>query len=397
MTEFADTVHREERLRRWRLVLGEGGGNLCALAGRDAGIDGALSALYGDSGDSPGEGRSQDRRGGLGASALRVARWLGDVRSYFPSSVVRVMQQDAMDRLGLRQMLLEPELLATVDADVRLAADLIALRSIMPGETLQTARLVVSKVLADLERRLAERMRQAVLGSLNRAARTRRPRHQDIDWDRTIRANLAHYLPDQRTVIPERLVGFGRRRSSQRDIVLCVDQSGSMATSVVYAGLFGAVLASLSAVRTRLVFFDTSVVDVSDQLADPVEVLFAAQLGGGTDINSALAYCQRIIERPEDTILVLISDLYEGGHVESMIKRAGAIAGAGVQFITLLALSDDGRPAYDHHIASHFASLGIPSFACTPDLFPELMAATINRESMQQWAGAHEVPLAAMA
>ena len=236
--------------------------------------------------------RSGDRRGGLGGSAPNVARWLGDIRTYFPTSVVRVMQQDALERLDLRQMLLEPELLEAVEPDVHLVADAARCVSVMPDKTKETARLVVRRVVEELERRLANPLRQAVLGSLNRASRNRRPRHNEIDWHRTIRANLKHYQPDYRTIIPETRIGYGRKRTSLRDIILCVDQSGSMATSVVYAGIFGAVLASLPAVRTHVVVFDTAVVDLTAELHDPVELLFGIQLGGGTDINQALGYCQ---------------------------------------------------------------------------------------------------------
>jgi Mg-chelatase subunit ChlD len=373
----------DERLRRWRLILGgdENDGTGCSLSGGDESMDRALTWLY----------DSTRRSGGLGASAPNVARWLGDIREYFPSSVVRVMQQDALERLNLRQMLLEPEMLEAVQPDVHLVADLLSLSGVIPAKTKETARLVVRRVVEELQRRLADPLRQAVIGSLNRAARNRRPRHNEIDWPRTIRANLKHYQPDYKTIIPETRIGYGRKRSSLRDIILCVDQSGSMATSVVYSSIFGAVLASLPAVRTQMVVFDTEVVDLTAELSDPVELLFGAQLGGGTDINRALGYCQGLVRRPHDTILVLISDLYEGGNQGEMLKRAASLVSAGVQFIALLALNDDGAPSYDHGVASTFAKFGIPSFACTPDLFPELMAAAINRQDITQWAAAREI------
>jgi len=326
-----------------------------------------------------------DRQGGLGSSCPNVARWLGDIRQYFPSTVVQVMQKDALERLNLRQMLFEPELLQTVEPDVHLVTQLLSLKNILPNKTKDTARAVVRKVVEDLRRKLEQPTRQAVLGSLNRAARNRRPRHNEIDWHRTIRANLKHYQPDYRTIIPETRIGYGRKRSSLRDIILCVDQSGSMASSVVYAGVFSAVLASLPAVSTRMVVFDTAVVDLSDKLADPVDVLFGTQLGGGTDINQALAYCQSLVRQPQETILVLISDLFEGGNAKEMLKRVAALVAAGVQVIGLLALNDEGAPMFDQNHAAAFAALGIPAFACTPDLFPELMAAAIQRQDIIRW------------
>jgi Mg-chelatase subunit ChlD len=382
----------DERLRRWRLLLGgdPADGIGCALRGDDLAMDKALGALY-DAEPGGGGGSATDRRGGLGGSAPNLARWLGDIRTYFPSSVVRVMQKDALERLDLRQMLLQPEMLEAVEPDVHLVADLVSLKNVMPAKTKETARLVVRRVVEELERRLASPLQQAVMGSLNRAVRNRRPRHNEIDWRRTIRANLRHYQQEYRTIIPETRIGYGRKRSALREILLCVDQSGSMATSVVYAGIFAAVLASLPAVTTRMIVFDTAVVDLTEELQDPVELLFGTQLGGGTDINRALAYCQSLIQRPQDTILVLISDLFEGGNAGEMLKRAAAIIGSGVQVVTLLALNDDGAPCFDHNHAAAFAALGSPAFACTPDLFPDLMAAAINRQDLGQWAAANQV------
>lgn len=366
-----------ERLRRWRLILGskEADGTGCKLSGADLTIDNTLSALY-----------DGERSGGLGSSSPKVARWLGDIRKYFPSSIVKVMQQDALERLNLRQMLLEPEMLSQVEPDVHLVGNLLSLSSVMPEKTKDTARQVVRRVVEDLQRKLTNPTRQAVLGSLNRAIRNRRPRHNEIDWHRTIRANLKHYQQDYRTIIPEVRIGYGRKISALKHIILCIDQSGSMATSVVYAGIFGAVLASLPAVKTRIVAFDTAVVDLTDLSPDPVDLLFGTQLGGGTDINRALAYCQGFVSQPQDTIFILISDLYEGGNRQEMLKRVGGLVGSGVQFITLLALNDDGAPMYDSRIAAALASFGIPAFACSPDRFPDLMAAAISGRDIGKWS-----------
>lgn len=380
-------IDERERLRRWRLMLGKeaseeltGMGEALTLSQQDMGIDGALEALY-----------DAERSGGLGASSPNVARWLGDIRSYFPTSAVRVMQQDALERLHLQQMLLEPELLETVEADVHLVATLLSLNKVIPEKTRDTARQVVRKVVTELERKLANPLIQAVQGSLNRALRNYRPRFNEINWERTIRANLKNYQPESRGIIVEKLVGHGHKRSSLRDVVLCVDQSGSMAASVVYSGIFGAVLASIRALTTRMVVFDTAVVDLTDDLQDPVDLLFGTQLGGGTDINRALGYCQQIITRPEQTILVLITDLYEGGDQQHMLRRAAELVASGVQVICLLALSDRGAPGHHQDNAARFASLGIPAFACTPDLFPDLMAAAIQRRDLNAWAARFDI------
>ncbi len=386
-------VDEGERRRRWRLVLGQSGTSQepaildeVVLAEIDLRRDAALGKVYGG-----------DRSAGTGASSPTVARWLGDIRTYFPTTVVKVLQRDAMSRLGLHQLLLEKEMLDQVEPDIHLVSTLISLNGVIPKASKESARVVVRTLVRQLEERLAAPMRQAVTGALNRSVRTNNPkRPSDVDWNRTIRANLRHYQPDHKTIIPERLIGYGRRSQQvQREVILCIDQSGSMAASVVYSSVFGAVLASLRSIKTRLVVFDTAVVDLTEQIDDPVDVLFGVQLGGGTDIAGALSYCESQVTKPFDTILVLISDLYEGGLTDNLLKRVGSLLGAGVQVIALLALSDEGAPAYDSNHAAMLADLGVPAFACTPDLFPELMAAAIQRQDIAAWAASRGITTAA--
>jgi Mg-chelatase subunit ChlD len=381
------TEPEDNRRRRWRMLLGESAEETldAALSPAEVGMDRTLAALYDD---DDGDGASRARRaGGLGSSAPGVARWLGDIRTYFPTSVVQVMQRDAIDRLQLTSMLLEPELLDSVQPDVHLASTLVGLNQVMPETTRRTARLVVGRVVAEIERRIATRTMAAVNGAVSRANRTRRPRLPDIDWPATIAQNLKNYLPEQRTLVPERLVGYRRAsRAVSRDVIVAIDQSGSMAESVVYAAVFAATLASIRTVRTSLVAFDTEIVDLTELLVDPVEVLFGCQLGGGTDINRALAYCQQLVTRPEETVLVLISDLFEGGIAEEMLRRVHQLLADGVTVVVLLALSDSGAPSYDHEHAAALAALGVPAFACTPDQFPDLLAVALNRGDVGMWA-----------
>lgn len=379
-----------ERTRRWTLALGTEEDAALALE-TDQRMAMALSALYGSGDDSAKKGK-----GGLGGSAPRVAQWLGDIREFFPAPVVQVIQKDAFERKGLRQMLLEPEFLAAVEADVNLVADLVSLRGVMPDKTKETARIVITKVVDELMQRLERKTAEAIRGALDRSRRTNRPRFADIDWPRTIRANLRHYQPEHKTIVPEQLIGFMRqqRRIADLDeVVLCVDQSGSMASSVVYASIFAAVMASLPVVSTKLVCFDTAILDLTDDLADPVEVLFGVQLGGGTDIDRAIAYCADRIERPSKTHLVLISDMYEGGNADSLVSRVAQLVTIGVNVIVLLALTDTGRPFYDPALSGRVAALGVPVFACTPDQFPDLMATALRREDIHDWASANDIKL----
>jgi Mg-chelatase subunit ChlD len=379
-----------ELQRRWQMILG---GESDGLGERDRKITVALDSLYGSSEEADGP---KSRRGGLGRSAPRVAKWMGDIRECFPSSVVQIIQKDAFTRLGIRQMLLEPEFLAAMQADVNLVADLMSLKGMIPEKTKQTAREVIQKVVTELMERLERKTAEALRGAVDRSKRTTRPRSADIDWARTIRANLHQYLPQYKTVVPERMIGFARKQRRLVDldeIVLCVDQSGSMAPSVIFASIFAAVMASLPVVRTQLVCFDTVVLDLTEQLSDPVDVLFGIQLGGGTDINQAVAYCASKIQQPRKSHLVLITDLCEGGNAEELISRLGQLVNDGVNVIVLLALSDEGRPSFDPELASRVASMGIAVFACTPDQFPDLMATALRRQDVFQWASNKDIKI----
>ena len=343
----------EELLKRWRLILGgdEADGTGVTLNLEEQRIDHSLEAVY-----------DSDRRGGLGSSAPKVSRWLGDIREFFPQTVVQVIQRDAIKRLNLTSLLTEKEMLETVVPDVHLVATLMSLSRVIPEKNKEMARQVV-----------------------RRSSRRRNPRYNEIDWKTTITKNLKNYQPDYKTIIPEIRIGYGRKRKAMKDIILCLDQSGSMGTSVIYSGIFGSVLASIPAVSTRMVVFDTAVVDLTDDLQDPVDLLFGVQLGGGTDIARALTYCQGVITRPQDTVMVLVTDLYEGGDSREMRKKFVSLVNSGVQLIVLPALNDDGAPSYDKGHAEFLASIGVPTFACTPDKFPDLMAAALSKQDIGMW------------
>ena len=366
----------EEYLKRWRLILGgnEADGTGITLTPEEQRIDQSLEAVY-----------DSDRRGGLGSSAPKVSRWLGDIREFFPQTVVQVIQRDAIKRLNITSLLTEKEMLETVVPDVHLVATLMSLSRVIPEKNKEMARQVVRKVVDELLRKLSAPTQQAVTGALNRSARRRNPRYNEIDWKTTITKNLKNYQPEYKTIIPEVRIGYGRKRKAMKDIILCLDQSGSMGTSVIYSGIFGSVLASIPAVNTRMVVFDTAVVDLTDDLQDPVDLLFGVQLGGGTDIARALTYCQGVITRPQDTVLVLVTDLYEGGDPREVRKKFVSLVNSGVQLIVLPALNDDGAPSYDKNHAEFLANIGVPTFACTPDKFPDLMAAALSKQDIGMW------------
>lgn len=379
MTE-AINPKNQQRQRRWRLLLGEDSG-LSPVTGNDLRIEQSLSALYG-----PDFHPEQQPGAGRGKSMPKAAQWLGEVKDLFPASAVAVIQQDAVKSLNFASLLQDPAFLDAVQPDIHLVAQLVMLQGYIPDKAKHNARRLVQQLVDELIRRFRAPTEQSLRGALNRAVRQRRPRANEINWNATIRANLKNYQPASNALIVETLIGHARKRRRSKKLVLCVDQSGSMAPSVIYSSIFAAVLSAMPTLETRLVLFDTAVVDMSEQLSDPVDVLFGIQLGGGTDIGKALRYCETLIDSPQETHLVLISDLCEGGSHPVLLQTAKRLIDNGVNLVTLLALSDQGKPWYDKQMAANFTALGSPAFACTPEFFPDLMAAALERKDLHQFA-----------
>lgn len=375
-----------EQLRRWRLVLGReaqaplsgyGGAAGLSLNSDESAMDEALAAIYDETRTLEDE---SPRAAGLGSSAPRLARWLGEIRTYFTTDVVSVIQGDAIERKGLTQLLMEPETLKSVQPEIGLVATLLTLRGRIPERSKDAARQLVKAVVEQINRRLENSLRQAVAGALSRRHRSLLPSAARIDWQTTIRRNLKHYHRDYKTIVPERFYFFGRaRRHHEWTVILDLDQSGSMAESVIFGSVVGSICASISALKTRVVAFDTNVVDLTEACGnDPVEMLFGIQLGGGTDIDKSVAYCQEFVTDPARTIFILLSDLYEGGNQASLIQRLDHLHASGVKVVCLLALSDRGAPAYNEALARRLAGLGIPCFACTPNLLPEFLEGALK-------------------
>jgi hypothetical protein len=386
------TPPEPEQLRRWRLILGKDaqqpldGMGGCSLGGGDAEMDEALAAIY-DEVPEEDDGPKQ-RSAGLGASAPRLAKWLGDIRTYFKQDVVSVIQADAIERKGLTQLLFEPETLKSVQPNIQLVGTLMSLKGRIPERTKETARMVVSAVVEEVKKQLEQRLRQAVLGALNRKEHSPLPSAAAIDWKWTIGRNLKNFHPEVGTIVPERVYFYSRaQRSNAWTVIVDMDQSGSMADSVVYGAVCGSIFASLPALDTHVVAFDTEVVDLTEKCGnDPVDMLFGVQLGGGTDINKSVAYCERFVTDPKKTLFILITDLYEGGNEAQLVRRLGEMAAAGVRTICLLALSDAGAPSYDEGLARKLSALGIPCFACSPQRLPDLVGGALRGADLTKLA-----------
>jgi hypothetical protein len=368
-------------ITRWRLILGSDAHSLSdvTLTEQESIMDAALAAIYDGTGAGTGGGNS-GKQGGKGRSMPNLAKWLTDVRTFFPQDVVSVIQSDAIERKGLTKLLFEPETLKNIKPDISMVGTLMSLKGQIPEKSKETARQLVREVVNEIMKRMEQDLRRAVTGALNRQVHSPISNFSATDWKRTINRNLKNYDTETKRLIPEKFYFFERSQKQKNwTVILDIDQSGSMADSIIYSSVMGSIFASMPALDTHVVAFDTEVTDLTELCRnDPVDMLFGIQLGGGTDINKSVAYCQELIENPRKTMFILISDLYEGGVRKGLLRRLSEMHGEGIKVITLLALSDGGKPDYDVSLAKEISKLGIACFACTPDRLPELVEAALK-------------------
>ena len=383
------TEEQQKNMTRWRLILGADSKALsgAAMGERESIMDAALAAIYDETsggGDGTGNAGGSKGAGGLGNSAPRLAKWLTDVRTFFPQDVVSVIQTDAIERKGLTKLLFEPETLKNVKPDISMVGTLMALKGQIPEKSKDTARQLVREVVNEIMKRLEQDLRRAVTGALNKKQHSPISNFSATDWKRTINRNLKNYDSESNRLIPEKFYFFERSQKQKSwTVILDIDQSGSMADSIIYSSVMGSIFASMPALDTHVVAFDTEVTDLTELCRnDPVDMLFGVQLGGGTDINKSVSYCQELITNPRKTMFILISDLYEGGVRKGLLRRLSEMHEDGVKVITLLALSDSGKPDYDASLAKEISKLGIACFACTPDRLPDLVAAAIKGDDL---------------
>jgi VWA domain protein len=377
----------EEHITRWRLILGQDVRAMgeAALSEEQSLLDATLAALYDDTEGGKGSGRGA----GLGKSAPNLAKWLTDVRNFFPPDVVSIIQADAIERKGLTKLLFEPETLKNVKPDIAMVGTLMALKGQIPEKSKDSARELVKAVVDEIMKRMEQDLRRAVTGALNKKAHTPIANFSSTDWKRTINRNLKNYDTETKRLIPEKFYFFERTQKQKSwTVILDIDQSGSMCDSIIYSSVMGSIFASMPALDTHVIAFDTEVTDLTELCRqDPVDMLFGVQLGGGTDINKSVAYCQTLIENPRRTMFILISDLYEGGVRAGLLRRLEQMHSDGVKVMVLLALSDSGRPDYDEKLGKEIAKKGIACFACTPDRLPDLVAAALKGDDLNKFEG----------
>ncbi|HLP85772.1 MAG TPA: VWA domain-containing protein [Phycisphaerales bacterium] len=384
------------QLARWRLILGKSAEDpLKEMAGMSGGsilgadqaeLDDALEAIY------SGDDLSREEWEGpkmIGAPSSgkrertfpRVAKWLDQIRTYFPKDVVVLLQKDAIERRGLKQLLLEPEVMASIEPSVDLAATVLAMKNMVPEKAKATARELVKRVVDDVRKQLESQFTQAIRGALMRNRHSPFRSLPNLDWPRTIRRNIRNYQPELGTIIPEHLSFFSRQqRQNQWNIIIAMDQSGSMATSLIYGGIMGSILASIGSVETHVVAFnDSEVVDLTEHCSDPVDLLFGVQLGGAEDYWKATCYCERFMHTPAKTLYVLLADLHDTSpNTARFLKKMEFLLESGIKAVGLLAISDQGTPSHNEELANKLAKMGMPCFACTPNHLPELLAGVLR-------------------
>lgn len=385
-------MNQEEHIKRWRLILGQesrerfGKMGNAALSPEQDLMDQALAAIYNNT-ESGGFGSSGGGAGN-GPSNPRISKWLGDVRSLFDKELVTVIQGDAMTRCGLKQLIFEPELLEHLEPDVNLASTILLLKDQIPKRSKESVRLFIRKIVEEINKLLEQDIRRAVTAAINRRRHSPIPSAAALDYKTTISRNLKHYNQELHTIVPEHFYFFDRTSTTAANkwtVILDIDQSGSMGESVIYSSIISCILASMSSLSTRIVAFDTNIVDLTEKSDDPVDLLFGFQLGGGTDIDKSVAYCQQFIENPSKTLFFLISDLEEGGNRAALLRRMEEMKESGVTVVCLLALAESGKPYYDAGMAQKIAGLNIPCFACNPQMLPNLLERALRGQDLQEF------------
>ena len=382
----AENAPQSRSPRRWRLALGRfaenrmsacmGDGAPC-LGGADARMDRALDHVYGRAYQKRGLSldlgstrQRQKRSASLDPTAMTLPDWLGEMRELFPKSVREDIQGHAVGDFGMHEILADKTALAELSPDPHLLATLLSLRDRSDPAVANLIRQVARHVVDDLVKRLKTRTTPALTGKRNRVTVTsRKGPARDIAWNATIRANLKNWDAERQRLIVDKIRFHGRsRRHLQWDVVFCVDQSGSMAPSLIHAAVMGAIFAGLPGISVRFVVFDTSIVDLSDQIGDPVDLLLSVQLGGGTNIGQAVSYCEaKLVKVPTRTLFILVSDFYEGGPPGALVAAVKRLAEARVKMLGVAALDETGRADFDKAMAGRLADVGMPVSAVTPD------------------------------
>jgi Mg-chelatase subunit ChlD len=335
-------------------------------------MDRVLQYLYGREYADRGVREDEGRSGGMDGSRLTVPGWIREARELFPTDTMETLERHALQRYGMTELVTDKQVLERLEPNYDLLKAVLTFRGLMKGEVLETARKIVRKVVEELARKLAREVRPVLWGRLNRLRRTQQKCSRNLDWQRTIRANLKHYDREGQRLVLEQLFFFSRNKHQLPwHIIMAVDCSGSMVDSVIHSAIMAGIFSGLPSVRVSLVAFDTSIVDLTDRVDDPMEVLMSVQLGGGTDIYSALRYCETLVESPTRTIMILITDFFEGNSPQGVVLSVKRLREAGARVLGLAALDATAQPVFDHGLAERCVDAGAEVAALTPQRLAE--------------------------
>ncbi|GAB3169110.1 VWA domain-containing protein [Myceligenerans halotolerans] len=383
----SDTVSDREAARRWRLVLGRYAAERLDVPAGDQGLENTLGYLYDR--EYTARGHAAGRRGtGGGAGTLdgsaphgvdfSALGWLGEARSLFPRETFERMQVEAVGRYGLTELLGDRETVEAMEPSRELATALLQVRGKLDPSVADGVRRVIERVVEDVVRRLRPRFLTAVGGRVDRSRRSMHRVARNFDWRRTLRANLGRVDGDGRMLVQDVRFNARQKRALTWDVVVLVDQSGSMASSLLYSAVCAGILSGLPGIDVRLVLFDTSVVDMSHLAHDPVSVLLTAQLGGGTDIARAVRFAEGQLRDPSRTVVALVSDFYEGGSLSELLAAVRRLRSSGATLLGLAALDESAEPVYDQGTARHLAEAGMEIAALTPERFAEWLGEVLT-------------------
>lgn len=370
------------QINRWRLILGSFAKNQISFNKESAMENGiscmdleeVLDFLYNRE-----QGEDVRKKGGTGGSNLTAATWITRIRKLFPKETVEILERHALDNYGMTELVTDRQVLERLEPNQELLKTVLQLKHLMKGDVLDTARRIVRKVADDIAAKLNQDIRRSMLGKIDRNASSHVPSIRNLDIKKTIRKNLKHYDTENKRLMLEQVYFNSRtKKYSQWRVIIAVDESGSMLDSVIHSAVMAGIFAKLPMMDTRLVIFDTQVVDLSANLDDPVATLMSIQLGGGTYIAGALQYCETLIENPHKTMVVLVSDLCEGGSLHGLLGVGRGIIESGAKLICLTALDMDANPSYDRHTAQLLADLGAHVGAMTPEALGDFMGRLMN-------------------
>ena len=367
-----------EQLNKWRLMLGKYSSEQLPFGDDGTGIryvelEDVLDFLYSrEYGEEEGV---RQQTGGNGESSLTVSGWINKIRKLFPKETVEIMEKQALDRYGMTELLTDKDVLARLEPNQELLKTILQLKGSMSQDVLAEAKKIIRHVVDDLTKRLSQDIRQSIIGRVDRNRTSPVKSSRNLDMKKTIAKNLKNYDRENKRLVLERVHLNARvKKYNTWRVVIAVDESGSMMDSVIHSAVMAGIFAGLPMLDTRLVIFDTNVVDLSGYVDDPVETLMTVQLGGGTDIGRAVSYCDTLIDNPDRTIVVLITDLYEGGSVGNLYAATRGIIEAGSKMIVLTALDMNANPNYNRNVAAEMVRLGANVAAMTPNQLAEWVA-----------------------